>query len=940
MAQNGILAPVVTLLVTDLWKPVKKHIGYCLKPETSVCNLAKVVDELKNSIHNIEETIQLGEGEGKRPKVPVTRWIESARSVEVEACSIRNKYESRTIHIFGCSWSCWSNYKISKSAAKVKADIEDINKRSPQKDDILSLLRPIGMEFPLPNNIVGQEHYRSKVFGCIEEGATNIIGICGMGGSGKTTLLKQINNYYTSERLGFDHVVFIEVGKQLNLMAVQKNIASGLGLLLTNDEDATHSARAIFNFLKEKKFLLLIDDLWDMLDLVNVGIPHGSNKCCLPNSQIVVITTRSLDICGRMHIFENVIQLKCLNSDHSWQLFKELVGGRKMEDARIRGCAEKIAAKCGGLPLAVKIIGQVMASKVASEEWEYSLMLLEDSVFHQVSGSDNKLFPILKISYDSLQSDVIRRCFLLFAGLAPQDPDDDWEHVRLVQCWMGHGLLGEDDDIERTYLRGYSTIEILKRSFLIESSDIAEKHVKMHHVVQDLALWIVETKQNGRRKEKWLVDQREHTQPDVWSTADRIFLCGNDIKIIPSSCSCPDLSTLILVNNEHITEFPAGFFSSMKSLIYLDLSGTHIEEIPSEIGALMSLQSLDLSRTPIDSLPVELGLLEHLRYLNLQWTYSLRNIPNGLLSRLKMLRLLGLYRCCNLRIDCSAGYIEELKSLTRLRDVNFTVQDTDSLWKICNLHTAFVSRLCITALEGLQYLQISPLHLTSSKAGHMRELSLESINLLVELVIGHTDMDPGWCLPTLDTLLLHSLLALQRVEFKGTRSNTCLSGLRNISISHCDNLMSVTWITWLPCLEKVHLGDCRSIVELVANDEEAVLPATSSFPRLRFLALCNLKNMHSISDGRITFPSLMGLLVYGCPMLMKLPRNLAGAERSPLIYGEQKWWESLEWEDASSQSSLFPFFGEIPADFRGSRREVMRALRLVLSVQIETSMSP
>ncbi|XP_020179349.1 probable disease resistance protein At1g61300 [Aegilops tauschii subsp. strangulata] len=926
MAQNGILAPVLTLLVNELWKPIKKHVGYCLKPETNVSNLTKAVDELRNSIYTIEETIQLGEREGKRPKVQVTKWTESARSIEAEACNISNKYEARTIHIFGCSWSCWSNYKISKSAAKVTGDIEDINKRSLQKDDILSLLPPVGLELPLPANIVGQEHYRNKVFGCIEEGPTDIIGICGMGGSGKTTLLKQINNYYSSERPVFDHVMFIEVGKQLNLMAVQQSIASGLGLLLINDGDATHRARAIFNFLKERKFLLLIDDLWDMLDLVKVGIPHGS-KCCLPNSQIVLITTRSLDVCGRMHISENVIQLKCLGSDHSWHLFKEIVGGRKMEDAQIRGCAEKIAAKCGGLPLAIKITGQAMASKVASEEREYNLMLVEDSVFHEVSGSDNELFPILKISYDSLQSDVIRMCFLLFAGIAAKDPDDDWETVSLVHCWMGHGLLGEDDDIERTYLRGYSIVEILKRSFLIGSSDCGEKHVKMHHVVQDLALWIVATKQTGAHKEKWLVDQREHTRADVWSTADRIFLCGGDIKAIPSSCSCAHLLTLILTNNEHISEFPAGFFSAMKSLIYLDLSGIQIQEIPSEIGALTSLQLLDLSRTPIHSLPVELGLLEDLRYLYLDCALGVRNIPDGLLSRLKMLRLLTLNRCHNLRINCSAGYIKELKSLTMLRDISFTVQDSDSMWKIYNLPRAFVSGLCITALEGLQSLQISPLLLASSKARYMKALSLEHINLLEEIVIGQTDIDPGWCLPRLETLLLYSLLALQRVEFKGIEPNTCLSGLRSISISDCGNLTSITWITWLPCLESVYLGNCDSIVELVANNEEGVLSATSSFPRLKSMALPNLKNLHSICDGRITFPSLMRLLIYGCPMLMKLPQNLVGVESSPLILGERKWWENLEWEDASSQSSLLPFFREVPAGFRGSQPEVFRALR-------------
>uniref|UniRef100_A0A453DD72 Uncharacterized protein n=1 Tax=Aegilops tauschii subsp. strangulata TaxID=200361 RepID=A0A453DD72_AEGTS len=147
----------------------------------------------------------------------------------------------------------------------------------------------------------------------------------------------------------------------------------------------------------------------------------------------------------------------------------------------------------------------------------------------------------------------------------------------------------------------------------------------------------------------------------------------------------------------------------------------------------------------------------------------------------------------------------------------------------------------------------------------MESLSLENINLLEELVIGQTDIDPGWCLPRLESLILYSLLALQRVEFKGTRNNTCLSGLRVLSISNCDKLMSITWITWLPCLKNVYLGECDSIVELVAKDEEPVLSPTSSFPRLKFMALSNLKNLYGISDSRITFPSVMRLLVMVAP---------------------------------------------------------------------------
>uniref|UniRef100_A0A0E0IHZ4 NB-ARC domain-containing protein n=1 Tax=Oryza nivara TaxID=4536 RepID=A0A0E0IHZ4_ORYNI len=665
-----------------LWKPIRKHIYYCLNPESNVHNLMIAADDLRDTIDTIEERILVGECEGKKPKAQATSWIRSAQSVRDESDKIKNGYEARRIHALGCSWNFFFNYSVSNSATKMHANADEIKKRAPENDGMFSSLPLVGRELPLPPYIVGQDEYKDKIVGSIKQGTTGTIGICGMGGSGKTTLLKQLNNFFScaAETHEFDHVIYVEVSQQQNLETVQQNIASQLGIMLTQNKDATFRSASLYNFLKERSFLLLIDDLWQTLDLVKVGIPQGGRQLGPQNRQMIVITSRLQQVCYGMDGHCQMIVLQRLKFNEAWSLFESNAGIRITNNVQVKCHAESIVEKCGGLPLALKIVGQAMASKGTEHEWELAVNLLEQSQFHKVPDVENDLYSVLYISYDNLPDERTKQCFLFFAfasyGTSPTR-----------SFWMGHGLLDEDDDIGNSNLRGYSVVACLKRACLLEGHPLGEKYLRMHDCIQDLALWITATKRANGSNKKWLVvsDQRKLIDPKEWSMAERIRLLHNKNVTIPNSCYCPHLLTLIMRQASQICMLTR--LGSLESLyllptwicIVLILNNLqHLEQYCTNIH-------LDLSYTPIQSLPVEFRLLKKLRYLYLRYTRKLQTVPDGTISALSMLRVLDIHGSVFFTKVKARSYLEELESLTSLQLLRVTVVDFQSLRRIFNL---------------------------------------------------------------------------------------------------------------------------------------------------------------------------------------------------------------------------------------------------------------
>lgn len=157
---------------------------------------------------------------------------------------------------------------------------------------------------------------------------------------------------------------------------------------------------------KEKKFLLILDDVWERVDLDDVGIPKPEiHEGCK-----IILTSQSLDACRQM---ETDVDLKVdvLSGEEAWGLFSQNAG--KVVDLEyIKLFAKAVTKECSGLPLVIIMVGRAMRGKTMVEMWKDALSVWQRSVPY-IEGIEKVFFP-LKWSYDSLQGMINKNCFLYF----------------------------------------------------------------------------------------------------------------------------------------------------------------------------------------------------------------------------------------------------------------------------------------------------------------------------------------------------------------------------------------------------------------------------------------------------------------------------------------------------------------------------------------------
>ncbi|XP_030948995.1 disease resistance protein RPS2-like [Quercus lobata] len=478
------------------------------------------------------------------------------------------------------------------------------------------------------------------------------VGVYGSGGIGKTSVLKALINYPITKDL-FDVVIWVTVSRNWSTRKIQEKVLQQLSLSAGDFKTDFELAEELFQALRSQR--LLLDDVWEWIDLNAIGIPDPTYE----NGCRMILATRSPDVCHIM-VADRKVQVEGLLLEEAWELFREQVGGI-IDSPNIFPHAQAIVKKCHGLPLLIIVTGRALAKENDALNWMRASRKFLWLSAHGIFGFEG-LIQQLKFSYDRLESPELKSCFL-YCVLFPEDREVGI--VKLVEYWIEEGLVaGNWTD---SYKRGCDIVNILVEASLLQKLE-GGLSIKMHDLIRNLALGILSLETEGCQfllRSYSRMTQLSHignssffrpivsfksNQPLIledhqflsragagltelplkqkWEEAKMIFLMDNELSSLPDSPSCPKLLALFLQRNQKLRVIPTSFFDLMPSPTVLNLSKTRIKSLPKSLCKLMSLEVLilrDCERLVL--LPSEVGSLRRLEVLDLQGT-EINKLPN------------------------------------------------------------------------------------------------------------------------------------------------------------------------------------------------------------------------------------------------------------------------------------------------------------------------
>ncbi|XP_054817810.1 disease resistance protein At4g27190-like [Prosopis cineraria] len=331
----------------------------------------------------------------------------------------------------------------------------------------------------ISTNFMDFESRKSKskeLVKALENGNYYIIGLQGLGGTGKTTLVTQAGKQ-VEESKAFHKVIFTVVSNPPNIKKIQQNIAMQLDLPLEEGKEEKHSEDLWKRIVNIKgKILIILDDVWEKLDLRGIGIPNGLDQknCC------VLITTRDTKVCEvmRCHL---IIALQTLNEVDALNLFKENAGLESDNSSKL-GVAREIVKECGGLPLAIVTVATTLKGWNL-RDWKNALKTLQNSGPLQNIHQDLvKVYRSMELSYNYLGVEAQK--LLLLCSLFPEDYEIPIS--LLSKLGVGLGLFGEADNYSSARRKVIPVKnDLIKSSLLLEPK---ESCVKTHDLVREVAL--------------------------------------------------------------------------------------------------------------------------------------------------------------------------------------------------------------------------------------------------------------------------------------------------------------------------------------------------------------------------------------------------------------------------------------------------------------------
>ncbi|CAM0958389.1 unnamed protein product [Alopecurus aequalis] len=515
-----------------------------------------------------------------------------------------------------------------------------------------------------------------------------VLSIVGFGGLGKTTLA---NAVYRKVQGQFNCHAFVSVSQKPDTEKIIKDLISQVSLhnTFTKDIDMWDEKKSIAmlrELLHDKRYLIIIDDIWSLSawDAIKCGFPE--NNC----SSRIIATTRILEVAqsccpgGDDHIYI-MPPLSNINSEKLF--FRRIFGSEDYCPDMLRQVSSAILKKCGGLPLAIISISSLLTHKPRLiEEWERVKRSIGSAMNNSQSLKGMK--NILYLSYNDLQPNL-KTC-LLYLSIFPEDCVIG--RKKLVRRWIAEGFISGDSGLSCEEVAEKYFYELINKS-MVQPVDIGCDG-KVHACrVHDIMLELIISKSieenfitviNGRQT--------------VWENSECLIRrlsiqhIDQDIASVLKKKDLSHVRSLTVTSSSCIKHLPClDQFETLRVLDFEDCKGLEEYDLCS-IDKLFQMKYLSFRNTDIINLPSGVLKLQDLETLDLRDTF-IEELPAGIIQLVRLQHLLtgDIYRMVDTNIPIGIGNMINLREVSRF---DITISSVDAVEELGNLINLKVLRVC------------------------------------------------------------------------------------------------------------------------------------------------------------------------------------------------------------------------------------------------------